>query len=70
MAYCDTQPRAQILRSYTVTRTSLQKDGITLLQPAMIRYVEGVFNVVRSIMDARPVKTPVKPPNWADETVS
>lgn len=48
-----------MLRAFTVTRQNLQKDGSTLLQATMIRYVESIFPVVRSIMEARP-STPVK----------
>ncbi len=59
-----------MLRSYAVTRANLQKDGSTLLQPSMIRYVEGVFNVVRSVMDARQPSTSAAQPNWADSVVS
>jgi hypothetical protein len=67
MAFCASQPRAQLLRSYSVTRANLQKDGSTLLQQSMIRYVEGVFNVVRSVMDARQaLAVPHPDPNWAD----
>jgi hypothetical protein len=67
MAFCASQPRAQLLRSYSVTRANLQKDGSTLLQPSMIRYVEGIFNVVRSVMDARQAVAPPQPEqNWAD----
>ncbi len=74
LVFCETQSRAQLLRPYSVTRSNLQKDGATLLQPSMVRYVEGVFNVVRSIMDARQasgseVNNNQNNPNWADSSV-
>jgi len=72
MAFCATQPRSQLLR--TVSRASLQMDGCTLVQSSMSKYVESIFPVVKSIMDARhipatpppvqpPFAPPVQPPN-------
>lgn len=36
-----------------VTRGNLQKDGSTLVHTTMIRYVESVMTVVRSIIESR-----------------
>ncbi len=54
-----------MLRGLTVTKANLQKDGFTLLQSTMIRYVESVFPVVRSIMESR-VPSPKKPETETD----
>lgn len=42
-----------------MTKGHLQRDGCTLLQASMVRYVESIFPLVRSIMEARP-HSPVK----------
>ena len=72
-----------MLRGFTVTRTNLLKDGITLVQASAYRYVESIFPVVKSIMDARkplypdppvevnpPVEAnpPVEGIDWANQT--
>jgi hypothetical protein len=60
-----------MLRGFTVTRANLQKDGYTLVQNTMVRYVESVFPVVRSIMESR-VPSPRKPekePDWTEEVL-
>ncbi len=69
MAFCDAQPRVQMLRGPTVSKANLQKDGVTLLQSTMIRYVESVFTVVRSIMESR-VQSPKKNEDWSEEVLS
>jgi len=58
-----------------VTRASFQKDGVTLLQPTLFRYVESILPVVCSIIDARkvvpgPPAPPPQVPNWSDSLVS
>jgi len=73
--FCDSQPRASMLRGFTVTRANFQKDGITLLQPTMVRYAESIFPVVCSVIDARkmvhePPQPPSKQPDWSDTLVS
>jgi hypothetical protein len=74
LAFCDTQPRVQMLRGFSVSRANLQKDGYTLVQSTMIRYVESIFSVVRSIMESR-VPTPKKDEtetkkDWAEDKVN
>lgn len=63
-----------MLRGFTVTRASFQKDGVSLLQPTMVRYAESVFPVVCSVMDARkmmpPPVNPPKQPDWSETLVS
>ena len=51
-----------MLRGFTVSRGSFQKDGVTLQQSTMIRYVESTFPVVRSIMEARLPDLPPEEP--------
>lgn len=46
-------PQVKALSGYTVSRNNYQKDGVTLLHASLVRYVESVFPVVRSIMEAR-----------------
>jgi hypothetical protein len=63
-----------MLRGLTVSRANLQKDGFTLVQSTMIRYVESIFPVVRSIMESR-VPSPKKSenetdPDWSEEKVT
>jgi hypothetical protein len=53
MVYCATMPKAQLLRHFVVTKGSFQRDGTTLVQGTMIRYVESVCTVVRSIIESR-----------------
>jgi hypothetical protein len=54
-----------MLRAFTVTRANLQKDGSTLVQSSMIRYVESVFPVVRSIIESR-IPSPEKSKKWEE----
>ena len=83
MVFCESQSRAQLLRGFTVTRNSFQKDGITLQQATLVRYVESIFPVVRSIMEARLPDPPAQPAvtkpipvpdqsqnlNWGDDSL-
>lgn len=69
LVFCDSQPRVQMLRCPTVSRSNLQKDGVTLLQASMLRYVESTFSVVRSVMEARQfVQSPVKSAEAVDQS--
>jgi hypothetical protein len=60
-----------MLRGFTVTRANLQKDGYTLVQNIMVRYVESIFPVVRSIMESRvpSPKKPEKESDWSEEVI-
>ena len=50
--FCDKIRRAQMIKSPTVSKSMLQKDGITLFPSGVVRYMETVLPPIRLAIDS------------------
>lgn len=50
--FCDGIRRAQLIKCVTVTKSMLQKDGVTLVPSGVTRYIETVVPPIRMAIDS------------------
>jgi hypothetical protein len=59
--FCDTIRRAEMIKAYTVNRSMLQKDGVTLFPSSLVRYIETVGPPIRLAIDTYSGRTSEDP---------